>query len=370
MDGITNSNRIDNTTERKLHGKVVDNILEGPTYFSRLMGKGQPFMGDQGPFEGKTADFTLDIQNSTQFEWFTGIEDLNSAAEDTTITLSYAHTAGTQPKVSIMLESFANAGSQGTIPLDAFKYQKAAQEALRNVATAAYATGSSDRPNGLQAIVDNGTNAGTIGGKSRTTYTALNGTYTTSNGVLSLSKLGTLDDAVSISGDMLGSPNINVTTFTAWSLFEQLLDPSVIANYNASGFPTMPVRGDGAVAQGKLGANGGFTYLSHRGRATIKDKFATTGVWYKNNEETFGWMGRTIVPDEYKGMLSKVDLGSMDAYESIAGEEAPSSFNGWFYQKPQMMPNSAGTIARFYVIGQMYGKNFRMNGQLHSITGV
>jgi len=35
-----------------------------------------------------------------------------------------------------------------------------------------------------------------------------------------------------------------------------------------------------------------------------------------------------------------------------------------------MMPDAAGTIARFYVIGQMYGKNFRMNGQLHSITGV
>src|SRR3990167_11335251 len=166
-DGIAITNRLDGTTERDLHRKVVDNVLNGRTYLSRLLSKAEPF-------EGKTKDYTVDVTASTEFEWFTGLEDLNSSAEDTTITLSYAHTAGTQPKVGIMLESFANAGQLGTIPLDAFKYEKAAQEALRNVATAAYATGAGDQPNGLQSIVDDGTNAGTIGGQSRTTYSALN----------------------------------------------------------------------------------------------------------------------------------------------------------------------------------------------------
>lgn len=362
-DGIAITNRVDGTTERKLHAKVVDNILEGPTYMSRLMGMGKPF-------EGKTQDFTLDIANSSQFEWFTGLEDLNSAAEDTTITLSYAQTAGSQPKVGIMLESFANAGAMGTIPLDAFKYQKSAQEALRNVATAAYATGAGDQPNGLQAIVDDGTNAGTIGGQSRTTYSALNATYTSSGGTLSLVKLGTLDDAAAIGGDVAGVPNINVTTFTAWSLYEQLLDPQVRANYQASGYSRMPVRGKGAVSKAEMGGAGGLVAVFHRGMPTIKDKFATSGIWYKLNEDSFAWYGRTQVPEEYRGMVSKVNLGSMDAYQSTAGDEAPSEFNGWFYQKPQVMPNNAGTIARFYVIGQLMTWEPRKNGQLNAITGV
>src|SRR3990167_2292774 len=122
-----------------------------------------------------------------------------------------------------MLESFANAGSLGTIPLDAFLYQKAGQEALQNVADAAYSTGTSDRPNGLQAVVDNGTNAGTIGGQSRTTYTALNATYTDSSSVMTLVKLGTLDDNAAKGGETASVPNMNLTTFTIWSLYEQLL---------------------------------------------------------------------------------------------------------------------------------------------------
>ena len=362
-DGITVSNRLDGTTERKLHAKVVDNVLNGPTYASRLLSKGQPF-------QGKTRDYTVDIENSSQFEWFTGLETLNSSAEDTTITLSYAHTAGTQPKVSIMLESFANAGDMGTIPLDAFKYQKASQEALRNVASAIYGTGSGDTPNGLQAVVDDGTNASTIGGQSRSTYSALDAIYTNSSGTLTLAKLATLDDAASTGGEMASTPNLNATTFTIWSLYEQLVEPQIVANYNATGFPTMPVRGDGAVAQGKLGGNAGFQFLAHRGRAVIKDKFATSGVWYKLNEESFGWLGRTIVPDEYKGLLKAVDLGDMSAYQSNSAEEAISKFHGWFYQSPQMMPNQAGTIARFYVIGQVAAWEPRLNGQLHSITSV
>lgn len=363
VDGITVSNRLDNTTERKLHAKVVDNVLNGPTYMSRLMGMARMF-------EGKTQDFTVDIQNSSQFEWFTGLEALNSSAEDTTILLSYAHTAGTQPVVSIMLESFANAGNLGTIPLDAFNYEKAGQEALSNVATAAYALATGDQPNGLNDIADDGTNNAVIGGQSRTTYTALKGTYTDSSGTMTLAKLGTLDDTIATGGGVDGVANINVTTFTVWSLYEQLLEPQVRANYQASGYNMLPIRGQQAVSKQSFGGGAGLVALHHRGFPVIKDKKATPGAWFKLDESSFAWYGRTIVPDEYKGKLEKVNLGTMEAYESNSGDEAPSSFNGWFYQKSQMLPNQAGTIGRYYVIGQLVTWEPRKNGQLHSITSV
>jgi len=361
-DGITVTNRVEGKTNRQLHAKVVDAVLTSPTYFSRLMSKAQKF-------KGAVMDFTLKYQQSSQFEWFTGLENLNSSAEDNEITLSFAHTAGTQPKVGIMLESFANADENGVIPLDAYKYEEAALEAVDAVADAAYSTGAGDAPLGLQAIVDNGTNAATIGGQTRATYSALNATYTSSGGTMTLAKLGTLDDSASAGGDLAGVPNINVTTFTGWSLYEQLLDPQMRANYNSGGFPRMSVMGDGA-SEAKMGGAAGFVSLHHRGFPVIKDKKATTGVWYKNNEKSFGWFGRTVVPQEYAKLgLTKVDLG-LSNIETPTQAETPSNFNGWFYQPPMLMPDQAGTVARFYVIGQMCAKNPRLNGQLYAITGV
>ena len=363
VDGITINNRIDGTTERQLHAKVVDNILNAPTFASRTVSKGTAF-------GGTPQSFTVRIAKSSQFEWFSGLEDLNSAAEDNTVILNYNHTAGTQPKVGVMLESFANAGSSGTIPLDAFKFSEAGAEAIEALAIALFSTGSGDRPLGLEAIVDDGTNAGTIGGASRTTYPALNGTVTGSGGTMTLAKLGTLDSDSSVGNSLGAVPNINFTTFTIWDFFETLLDPTVVANYNSSGFPRMSIRGSGASSNAELGGAAGFTALFHRGMPVVKDKFNTTGVWYKLNEDSFGWKGRTIVPDEYKSILTKVNLGSMKGYQSTAAEEAVSEFNGFFYQSPRMMEDQAGTIARFYIIGQLCTWEPRKNGQLSGITGV
>lgn len=362
-EGIAVTTRVESKTLRALNSKVVDAILTGPTYLSRLMSKAKRF-------RGSTMDWTIKFQQSSQFEWFTGLENLNSAAEDNEITLSYAHTAGTQPKVSIMTESFANAGPEGVIPLDAYKYEEAAQEVLQEVASAAYGTGAGDQPLGLQAFVDDGTNASTLGGQTKSSYDVLDATYTDSGGTLTLAKLGTLDDAAAKGGEVAGVPNINLMDFTRWSLYEQLLDPQVRANYNSSGFPRMSVMGDGPSESVLMGA-AGFASLAHRGFPAIKDKKATSGVWYKLNESSFGWFGRTIVPEEYRRLgLSKVNLGSREALDSIAAAEAPSQFNGWFYQPPMLMPDQAGTIARFYVLGQICAWRPNLNGQLHSITGV
>lgn len=360
-DGINPSNRVEGKTVRKLNAKVVDTILTSPTYMSRLMSKARRF-------SGVVMDWTIKYQQSSQFEWFTGLESLNSSAEDNEITLSFAHTAGTQPKVSIMLESFANAGPEGEIPLDAYKWQEAALEVVQNVADAAYGTGASDQPLGLQAIVDDGTNASTLGGQTKSSYDVLDATYTDSGGTMTLAKLATLDDAAARGGNKGAVPNINVTDFATWSLYESLLDPQVRANYNSGGFPRMSVMGDGP-SQAQLGGAAGFVSLHHRGMPLIKDKKATSQVWYKLNEDTFGWFGRTVVPDEYKKLgLSKVDLGSLPQVDTPT--DNPSNFNGWFYQPPLMLPNQAGTLARFYVIGQICAWNPNMNGQLHSITGV
>lgn len=354
-DGIQYSARVDTTTERKLHAKVVDQILSAPTYFSRILGMGKPFLG-------KTEDVTVDITSDAQGEFFTALETFNSSAVSTTISLSYAHTAFTQPKVSIMMESFANAGQTGTIPLDAFKYSKAAAETLQRYGSTIYADGTANRPNGLGNIV---AASGSIGGQARSTYTALNATSTSWSTALTLAKMATLHDAISAASLADEEPNIGVTTKTVWSLYEQLLTPNVRADYAQVGYPALAVRGINVSRnKAELRNGAGFNALSYRGMPIIKDDFATSGYMYFLNENYFDWMGRTIVPDEYKEVLEKVSLGSAKGYEGTGAMalEMPSDYNGFFYQKPLMLPNQAGMIARFYVIGQTVAKGFRRLG--------
>lgn len=363
-DGIQFGGRVDGFTERKLHAKVVDNVLNAPTYFSRILSAGKPFLG-------KTEDVTIDITQDTQGEFFTGLETLNSSAANTTITLSYAHTAFTQPKVSIMLESFANAGQTGTIPLDAFKYEKAAAEALQKFGSAIYADGTANRPNGLGNVV---LDSGTIGGQSRSTYSQLNATVTAAaSNKLTLAQMATMHDTISAAGLMSEEPNVMVTTKTVWSLYEQLLTPNVRASYNEAGYPALSIRGKYAMRnKAELKNAAGFTALTYRGMPMIKDDFCTAGYMYFLNENYFDWMGRTIVPDEWKDILTKVDLGTRKAYEGTGADalDMPSEYNGWFYQKPLVLPNQAGMIARFYVIGQLVARGFRRQGVLTGITGV
>lgn len=361
-DGIAVHNRVEGITERKLHAKVVDNILGAKTLWSRLQGNGRPF-------NGKTADFTIKITDSGLGEFYSGMEELSGAASDTTIELSYAHTAFAQPIVLPMLESFANAGPQQIIDLDQFKMDEAGAEAVVKLGDAAYGTGAGDQPNGLEMLVDDGTNVTNLGGQSRAVYSTLDSVVTASGGTLSLSKWATLEDATSATG--INSEHVTSwwTTPTVWSLYEQLLQPSVRADYASVGYQALGVRGDTVVkTEAQLKGAAGFTALTYRGKPVLKDDACTSGVLYGLNERYLYWMGRTAVPAKFRPHVRAVNLGTPSTMEGVAA--APSKNHGWFIQNLQMSPTQAGMIGRYHVIGQMVSTQGRRHGKLTGITAV
>ena len=266
-----------------------------------------------------------------------------------------------------MLESFANVGSAGTIDLDDFNFEDAAQEAVQELGSVAYSgLGASSQPLGLEAIVDDGTNVATIGGQTRSSYDALDaGAVTASGGTMTLAKLDTLHDAVSNAGISSAEPTINVTTKSIWSLYGQLINPQLRNNYNI-----LPVRGDESMSRGDMQGRVGFTALEYRGRPLIKDDACTTGIWYALNENGFNWHGRTEIPSKYKGSINKVNLGTAKATEGVGADTLPSEYNGWFYKPLEMMPDQLGMAGFFVIIGQMVPRSFRHNGKLTGITGV
>ncbi len=359
-DGIQNSNRVTSTTTRQLYTKVVDQVLNSAVYFSRLMSAGEPF-------EGSTMDVSYDVTADTQGQFFTGLETLNSSAVTTTVTGSFAHTAYTQPAVSIMLESFANVGSLGIINLDQFKYEKAAAQALQTLGGAVYGTGSANQPLGLTAIIDDSTNVGTIGGLSRSTYPVLDSTIVAyASNKLTLSTMATQYDDAIASGMAEETPNIGVTTKAVWSLYEQLLTPNVRAFYDEVGYDRVSMQSKfGERSSAELRNAAGFNALSYRDMHIIRDDQATSGVLWMINEDYLNWHGRTEVPAEYDDVIEKVDFGTLEAYEGTGAMtlNIPSEFHGWFYQKPLLIPDQAGRIARFYVIGQNIPLSFRRHSK-------
>ncbi len=361
-DGIQFGTNVDNFNERKLHAKVVDQIQNSTTFYSRVQSKGTPM-------EGKTMDYTVDVVADAQGEFFVGLETLNSSYASTTILLSYAHTAFTQPIVDKMLDGFANVGSTATIDLNVFKYEKGAAEAITRLGSAIYADGTANRPNGLGIIV---LDSGTIGGQSRSTYSVLNATNTSSSGTLTLAKMATLDDNTRAASLMGSVTNIGVTTKAIWSFYESLLQPNVRQDYASYGPPKLGIRAMTATRGDRADNGAGFRAIEHRGKPIIDDDACTTGVLFYLNEDSFGWVARTQVPDAYKGMVEKVNLGTMSAYDGVGAEnlQLPSEFNGWFYQKKMILPNQAGAVGRFYVIGQFVCWEPRRNGKLTAITGV
>lgn len=363
FDGATFGPRVDNFTYQKIYAKVVDNILNSPTLVSRFMGKAKPFVG-------KTMDFTVDVVSDTQGQWFNGLETLDASAVTTTIPLSYAQTNFEQPKVSVMVESFANSGAQQAIPLDVYKYEKALAQALQALGTAFYGTGVANQMNGLGNIV---LDSGTIGGQARSTYPTLDAYVLASGGTLTLAKMAQVIDNVSAAGLKSEEPTILATTKAVWSLYESLLAPTVRHEYTSFGYNAMSIRGTRIEkSEENLAGGQGFNALTFRNFPIIKDDFCTSGNLYFLNENYLFYAGRTQVPEDWKGFLEKVNLGTMKAYEGTGAEamDLPSEYNGWFYQKEMVMPTQAGSIGRVYVIGQLMTDQPRRQGVLTGVTSV
>lgn len=361
-DGATYGTNITNFSTSRPGKLVVDGILNSTTFASRLLYNAKPFSVD-GIGEMPTLKKDIKISRRSQFQWFNGLEQLNSAAENVTIQMEFNHTSGTMPVVEIMTESFAREGAGEDVDFPAFNMEDAVDESLQELSSAVFGVGTGDRPLGLEAIVDDGTNVGTIGGQSRSTYASLQAEVTASSGTMTLSKLATLKSAIADSGAK-ESPTVIVTTDAIADLYQQFLTPTVQYEYKVlpmSG--RYPVAGQpGQMGQGFGGVN------TYDGIPIIRDKGANSGVLYMLNENYLTWHGRTKVPRSFKKFVSNLKLGK-SVKEGQAAMK-PSDFHGFFYQAEQMMPGQAGIIGRIFLFGQLVSFQPRRHGKLTGITSV
>ena len=361
--GSTNGANVFNFSTARAAATVVDGILNYPAFASRMLKNGVQFSGD-GRGEQPTIIKDVKISGRSQFQWFDGLEGLNSSAENVVVQLQFNDAHATMPMVEIMTESFAREGDGEDVDYPQFEYEDALNETVQGLSSALFGVGGGEQALGLEAVVDNGTNLATYGGQTRATYPSLNATVTASSGSMTLAKLATLRSTIADSGPK-ENPTVIVTTDTIANLYEQFLTPTVQRQYQVMSMSgQFPTAGElPSMGQGFGGVN------TYSGIPIIRDKQATSGVLYMLNENYLKWYGRTKVPKSFKEFVSPVSMGKKRVVEGQVSENI-SNYHGFFYQTKQMMANQAGIISRFYVFGQLCSMQPRRQGKLLEITTI
>ena len=196
------------------------------------------------------------------------------------------------------------------------------------------------------------TNFTTYGGLTRSSYTnnALDGYYVASVGALALSDLATAYDAVHIGSDR---PSAILATRTLWTAYEGLLQPTVRAGYQMTGYPQVTRTGVVSSRNGLRG-DSGFDSVWYRGTPIVGDEKCTSTKLFLVNEKYFHFYGLDLVDYE------KINIKGANV-EGPQAVPIPRGFNWSGLLRSTSQPAQVG---HFYYVGNFVSESPRAQGQL------
>ena len=338
------TNRLTSTTADKLMPKLVDTVLGSNVFAQRVLSGAKRWAG-------ANMKFPIKYQDGVDGSSFSGFDTFSTSASARRINLSFEPKFYYKNVVLPLTEVDINKTEQAVINLAATEVALAAQEMADEIGTILYSDGTGNSSKdflGLQAIVDDGTNASTYGGLTRSSYDPLDATYTDCSATLTLAKMSTLYHAVT-SGSQ--KPTLGLTTETVFALYERLLQPMERINQSVN-----PTKGKGMVGEA------GFTGLLFKGVPIVADEKCTSGVLYLVNENYLDWYALPSAmnkPIEYDAsQIEGNDYGS-----SVKG--LGFSWTGWV--RPT---NGYSVIGHIILGGELISADPGKHGQLHTISTV
>jgi hypothetical protein len=352
--------KVQSITEEVLIPKVVDNVLNSNVLAARVLGNAK---------EGKGYDIRkpLKFKSSGTATSFAGLDTFTAAQLNTKVKMIFDMRAVRIPVAIAGMDRVANSTADAKVDLVKETLEEVEAELADFIGGLMYGDGTGNSSKdyvGLGAIADDGSSITTIGSLSRTTYPVLNAIKTASGGTMTLAKLGALTDNVS-SGSAKFHTNLFVTTKAVWTLYEQLLVPTVRENYSMSGMPSIGINGGMTQGQGNQG-EGGFVALSFRGVPVCKDEKCTTGNLYALNENYLDFYGWDAKGEEG---YNSVQLGSSQI-DGVYEESPMSSFHGFNWSGLRSSLNQFGTIGELNQLGNLTSWAPRRQGVLTGINGI
>mgnify|MGYP001571897761 CR=1 FL=1 len=340
--------RIQTTVEQTYLPYAVDTILNSNVYFQRAVRAAKKW-------SGRTKRVPVKVSKNTTGTSFAGYDSFSVAATDNRQFMEFVPKFY-QITCSLPGDELSVADTDDKV-LDLMKLtmQSDAEDMADDLGTIFYAdgTGNSSKDQlGLAAINDDGTDVGTYGGLSRTTYTTLQSTRTASGGTLTLAKMDTLWNAVSSGAQ---KPSIALTTETIFAFYGQLLRPQERINKPVSRVKNMT--GFTGFAQG---GEDGMTGLVFNDTAVVGDEKATANVLHYLCERYIDFWALPYYNAKAVQYKSQIKGNDYDAPVGLG-----FSWTGWI-----VPANQATVVGHIYFGGELIGTNPKRNGKLTGISSL
>ncbi len=372
---MTFGERVQAVTRQYLLPGVVYQVLGSNVLAARQIGNGRAGKGTK-------VERPVKYKTSGQASSFSHLDTFQPQILDTRIRLNIEMKAARQGIGLSGMDLVANQDSDVRVnDVMTLALEETQDELFDKVGDYAYGDGqgnSGKDPNGLNYIVDDGTNAPTFQGQSRQTYDVLKAQLldlASVNGELSLPRLNTLYNNVS-SGTGMTTPTLLNSGENEQSLYEQLLTPTVRETYSAVGYYTVTKDSRGTVRQGShegLVGKHGFVALSYKGIPWARDEKANTqytqkiGMLNENFLDWFGWQ----VTGQAKSMLGYEHISFKHTQvETVFGEAPMSEFTGFNWRPFISAQNQFAGISDMLIIGNMGSWQARRQGALINVDEV
>jgi hypothetical protein len=361
MAGQIFTDRVTDITYQYILPVLVDNVSNSNVFTSKVL-------SNTIDWEGISYNVPIQTAFSTTGGSFNGMDTFSTAATNNTRQLTFYITGQYQSIVIPGIEAAVNGNSESqVIKLLTAKMDEAKISMANSIGSELYGFGLGKAFDGLGNIVDNGTNAPTYGGLSRTTYPFLDADVTpVNNGVMTLSYLSSEFDNVSAASSTSESPTLGLTTKADWTLIEGLIQPMLSARYETTAVkgydrvdgktPMGTQRYEGAEVHGV----GGFISLTWRGRPIAADDMCTG--------QTFFWVNEKYLHFAVQRSSELRDISS--SVESMQGFYEDVPFPSAFQFRDLMSSiNQLGQVGVVILLGNLIDEQPRRNGKLTGITG-
>jgi hypothetical protein len=164
-----NISEIVTTTLEARSGKLADNVSKNNAILMRLQEKGKikPLSGGRQIYQ------EIEYAENGTFGWYSGYDPINISPQDVFTTANYDWKQASSAVSINGLEQLQNSGDSQLIDLLTSRIENAEKSMKNGISTAIYGDGTANGGKalgGLQLLVPDVPNAGTVGGISRATW--------------------------------------------------------------------------------------------------------------------------------------------------------------------------------------------------------
>lgn len=293
----------------------------------------------------------------------TGIANqLDSNRQNTRVSMDFQVHMAYKPVVVADIEVTLNKGDEQIVQLLEAEFDTQGKSLLNVMAQNLYTgNGTGDEWDSLYNAASDSTVFSTYGTLSRSTYTSIDGYYLASTGALTLAKMATGFDAVTVGMD---EPTVMLTTKSIWSSYEALLTPTLRASFDTFAAPSYDQYGMMNTGSKAMLGTQGFRAITYRGAPVVKDEQIPSGRFIFVNQTAFGMRGVNITGQDYDTLNFKK---TSDAVPKGVPGNVPSA-KGFNFRVMKAPVDQLSQVGYLLFAGDFVSENPRLLGTMNGVS--